>query len=189
MTRLATRRTKKTNPTGNRGPHSLVAFETPIGWIGFSHSGGHLKKVKFGYPSQKKLLEQFEDTYFLVEKPNLFERELTDRLRNFAAGQTVDFSEFEIDDDYMTPFQKTVTNACRNIPYGTTVSYGELAELAGSPKAARAVGSVMKQNRYPLIVPCHRVVSSGRKLGGFSSPKGTSMKVRLLQMERAEGFC
>ena len=71
----------------------------------------------------------------------------------------------------------------RNVPYGQTLSYAELAAKAGSPKAARAVGSVMAQNRVPLIIPCHRVVGSGGHLGGFSAPRGIAFKKQLLELE------
>ena len=67
---------------------------------------------------------------------------------------------------------------------GLTRTYGELAAECGSPGAARAVGSVMAKNRYPLIVPCHRVLAAGGELGGYSAPDGLKMKRRLLEMER-----
>ncbi|MEO1971721.1 MAG: MGMT family protein, partial [Pirellulaceae bacterium] len=63
------------------------------------------------------------------------------------------------------------------------ISYAGLAVAAGSPAAARAVGNVMRTNRYPLLIPCHRVVGSG-SLGGYSAPDGLDMKQRLLQMEQ-----
>jgi len=73
------------------------------------------------------------------------------------------------------------------IPHGTTLSYGELAALAGSPKAARAAGTVMKNNSTPLIIPCHRVVAASG-LGGFNNPRGVSMKIKLLKLEGVQGF-
>jgi len=83
----------------------------------------------------------------------------------------------------MSAFQKRVIVACREILYGSTVTYGGLAELAGSPGAARAVGSTMRTNRFPIIVPCHRVVGAD-SLGGFSASRGVETKKRLLNMER-----
>ena len=65
------------------------------------------------------------------------------------------------------------------------MTYGELAETVRHPGAARAVGSVMSNNRYPLIVPCHRVLASGGRLGGYSAPQGLAMKERLLAAEQA----
>ena len=80
-------------------------------------------------------------------------------------------------------FQRRVLKQCRLIPYGRTMSYGELAAKAGSPRAARAVGNCMAANNIPLLIPCHRVVCSDGRLGSFSAPGGTSMKRRLLAME------
>src|SRR5437762_530922 len=68
----------------------------------------------------------------------------------------------------------------------TRLTYGDLSAAAGAPGAARAVGNVMAQNRYPIIVPCHRVVGSAGSLGGFSARDGISMKRRMLEMEGAE---
>ncbi|MEX1224432.1 MAG: MGMT family protein, partial [Pirellulales bacterium] len=73
--------------------------------------------------------------------------------------------------------------ACRRIPIGQTMSYAELAAVAGSPGAARAVGNIMAGNRVPIIVPCHRVVGSGGSLGGYSSSGGLRTKRRLLSLE------
>jgi methylated-DNA-[protein]-cysteine S-methyltransferase len=63
------------------------------------------------------------------------------------------------------------------------MSYGELAAKAGYPRAARAVGSVMSSNRFPIVIPCHRVVAAGEKPGGYTSPQGVGMKLRLLALE------
>jgi O-6-methylguanine DNA methyltransferase len=71
----------------------------------------------------------------------------------------------------------------REIPYGQTRSYGWLAARAGKPQAARAVGQAMAANPWPIIVPCHRVVSSNGHLGGYGG--GLGMKERLLRLEGA----
>ena len=92
---------------------------------------------------------------------------------------------FEIDLGWTTEFQRRVIRRCRRIPYGKTATYGQIASAAGSPGAARAVGSCMAANRFPLIVPCHRVVRSGGGIGAFSAPGGTRTKRRLLAMESA----
>jgi methylated-DNA-[protein]-cysteine S-methyltransferase len=89
--------------------------------------------------------------------------------------------------DY-SPFQSAVVQHCRRIPIGQTITYGELARRAGSPGAARAVGQVMACNRFPLIVPCHRVVGANGSLGGFSARNGLNMKRRLLRIEGADNM-
>jgi methylated-DNA-[protein]-cysteine S-methyltransferase len=109
---------------------------------------------------------------------------LVQRLCDFADGVPVDFDDWEVETEGLTDFGRQVIAACRKIPWGTTCTYGQLAELAGRPGAARAVGSVMARNRVPLVVPCHRVVPAGGGLGGFSAPQGVAMKRRLLQNEQ-----
>jgi methylated-DNA-[protein]-cysteine S-methyltransferase len=107
------------------------------------------------------------------------------RLKLFAAGEKVDFADVPLSLEHLTTFGARVIAACRSIPWRQTKSYGELAAECGSPGAARAVGSVMAKNRYPLIVPCHRVLAAGGDLGGYSAPDGLAMKRRLLAMEGA----
>lgn len=92
----------------------------------------------------------------------------------------------DFDLSWATPFQLAVYKALALIPCGTTVSYGALAELAGSPKAARAVGSAMSKNRFLIALPCHRVTASGGALGGFSS--GIENKIKLLRSEGINDF-
>lgn len=83
----------------------------------------------------------------------------------------------------LTEFQLRVYRVVLSIPRGSTLSYGKVAELAGNPRASRAVGNAMRRNPFPLIVPCHRVVRSDGSPGGYSGPRG--MKERLLKMEGA----
>ena len=94
--------------------------------------------------------------------------------------------DVRIDPGQLTSFQRRVLEQCRRIPYGHTVSYAELAAKAGFPRAARAVGNCMAGNRIPLIIPCHRVVCAGGRLGSYSAPGGTGMKRRLLALEAQE---
>lgn len=82
-----------------------------------------------------------------------------------------------------TDFQKRVWQEMMNIPYGKVLSYGELAEKVGSPKAARAIGSVCHNNKILIFVPCHRVVAKN-SLGGFGC--GIDMKVKLLELENGD---
>lgn len=106
-------------------------------------------------------------------------------LQAFASGAPMDLSHLPLELSYLTDFGRRVILACRQIPWGQTVSYGELATRIGAPGAARAVGGVMARNRHPLIVPCHRVLASNGALTGFSAPQGLVMKQRLLAHEQA----
>ena len=104
-------------------------------------------------------------------------------LRDYAAGRPDDFADVPVDTGGSTPAQCYVLDLCRMIPYGQTLTYGELARQAGLPRAARFVGNCMARNRVPLIIPCHRVVPAGGKLGRYSAASGPEMKRRLLALE------
>jgi methylated-DNA-[protein]-cysteine S-methyltransferase len=105
-------------------------------------------------------------------------------LQAYASGKVVDLREIPVSlSPKLTPFQRSVLQSCREIPYGQIATYGQLADDAGYPRAARAVGNVMAANRMPIVVPCHRVVPSGGKLGRYSAPGGVRTKLRLLEME------
>ncbi|MCA9259822.1 MAG: methylated-DNA--[protein]-cysteine S-methyltransferase [Planctomycetales bacterium] len=104
-------------------------------------------------------------------------------LEQYAAGEPIDLSQTPVVYPAATEFRRRIWLACREVAYGETCSYGELASRAGRPGAARAVGSAMKSNATPLLVPCHRIVASGGKPGGYSGADGVSTKMRLLSME------
>ena len=80
-----------------------------------------------------------------------------------------------------SPFMERVYRAAESIPYGQVMSYGEVALLASHPRAARAVGTAMKRCALPLLVPCHRVIGSGRTIGGYGGD--TAIKQWLLHHE------
>ena len=108
---------------------------------------------------------------------------LVERLRAYFRGERADFEDVELDLEWATPFQRAVAEALRGVPYGEVVTYGELAALAGHPNAQRAAGSFCAANRFPLVVPCHRVVAAGG-LGSYGS-LGLAYKRRLLELEGA----
>jgi methylated-DNA-[protein]-cysteine S-methyltransferase len=106
---------------------------------------------------------------------------LQQRLAAYYSGEPVAFDDVPLDLDWCTPFQRRVADALRRIPWGETVTYGELAALAGHPNAQRAAGTFCARNRFGLVVPCHRVVAAGG-LGPYPS-LGTTYKRRLLEHE------
>lgn len=85
----------------------------------------------------------------------------------------------------VSDFQQRVLRKCYRIKPGTTLTYGQLAAKVGSPAAARAVGGAMARNRWPLLIPCHRVVGSNGKMTGYSGAGGIDTKVKLLDLERS----
>lgn len=109
-----------------------------------------------------------------------------DILRYFS-GEKVDFSDYELDLSNLTEFQQKVLNETRKIPYGETITYAELACRIGKEGSSRAVGSALAKNPYPIVIPCHRVVSSSG-IGGFCGEtcgKKVDFKRRMLEMESA----
>ena len=115
----------------------------------------------------------------VTEKPGGCE--LAERFAGYFGGGFSDFGDVELDLDGSTPLQQALAEALRSIPYGETVTYGELAALAGSPNAPRAAGTFCAGNRFPLVIPCHRVVAAAG-IGGFGS-LGVEYKKRLLDLE------
>jgi methylated-DNA-[protein]-cysteine S-methyltransferase len=101
----------------------------------------------------------------------------------YFEGACVDFRSLPIVLNALSVFTRRVLTACRDIGFGQTVSYGRLAELAGKPRAARAVGNALAKNPLTLIIPCHRVLCSDGSLGGFSAPGGINLKKKLLKLE------
>jgi O-6-methylguanine DNA methyltransferase len=113
--------------------------------------------------------------------PGSVENGIVVELQAYFAGEAVDFADAELDLSWTTPFQRAVADALRAIPYGETVTYGELAALAGHPNAQRAAGTFCANNRFPLFIPCHRVVAADG-LGSYGS-LGLDYKRRLLALE------
>ncbi len=139
--------------------------------------------IESGFYTDSDLRNHAFSNTLMTDAPDWF-RTLEGKLDAYLSGQRVDFSDVPIDWDYIethykSVFHKTLWKTLFRVPYGKTVTYGQLAEQAGSPKAARAVGQGMRANPIPLIIPCHRVVSSSKALnnglGGF--------------MGHRDGFC
>ena len=110
-----------------------------------------------------------------------FERRVAQELTEYCDGTRKHF-DFPVG-ARGTPFQEAVWQELRTIPYGRTRTYGQVAEAVGRPAGARAVGMANHHNPLPIVIPCHRVVGAGGKLGGFGG--GVDLKRRLLRLEEA----
>ncbi len=113
-----------------------------------------------------------------------FVSDFVGRVRRQLAGVRTTYGDVPIDLSWCTPFQAELANALLAVPWGEIVSYGELAALAGRPGAARAAGSFCAQNRFSLVMPCHRVVGAAG-IGGYGE-SGIGLKRRLLALEGVE---
>lgn len=105
-------------------------------------------------------------------------------VKRYFEGEPIDFSQVRLDLDGQDELFSQIYAALRRVGWGCTTTYGSLAkELGAGPEAARDVGQAMAKNPVPLIIPCHRVLAAGGKLGGFSAPGGTATKLHMLELE------
>lgn len=149
-------------------------LETPIGTL-LVAGDDVLREIHF--PNKARSRKPQRDW---VESGRGVVSETLRQLREYFAGRRKDF-DLPLD-PAGTAFQRTVWKRLQEIPYGETISYGELARRVGNPKASRAVGSANGKNPIPIVIPCHRVIASGGKLGGFGG--GLPTKEALLALER-----
>lgn len=171
---------------------SISVFATQMGWLAIAGKDGVLTRVKIGHASEDLALRAFvveeglSDAH--IEMKDWSPR-LREELTRFADGEPITFDHVELAwPKPLTRFRKRVISETRRISWGKTLTYGEVAKRAGSPGAARAVGTAMSSNRFPFVVPCHRVVGSGGGLGGFTAPGGAGLKERLLMMENGSAL-
>ena len=159
---------------------TYTVFETEIGWMSVLASTGGLLGITMPCRSEEEALQRLGDTVKDAARSDAQFADLVKRFNEFFSGGTPSFPD-PVDFSGATSFQKAVWEAVRQIPYGDTRSYGEIAEQIGRHGAARAVGQAMNRNPVAIIVPCHRVVAGGGKLGGFGG--GEDLKRYLLDME------
>jgi methylated-DNA-[protein]-cysteine S-methyltransferase len=119
-------------------------------------------------------------------QPSELSMRAAEMLQTYYSGERVDFSDLPVDLGTLPPFRQKVLNAVRSLRYGDISTYGQVAFLCESPRAARAVGGALASNPIPVVIPCHRVVAADGGLTGFSAPGGTDTKRTLLKMEGAE---
>jgi len=110
-------------------------------------------------------------------------KELIRKVKAHMDGRSQNFSDMPLDLNRISDFQHLVYLAAQKIPSGKIVTYSDLAKDIGKPKAARAVGNALAQNPILLIIPCHRIIASSGKLGGFSAYGGLRTKKALLTCE------
>jgi len=165
--------------------YQYAIFRTQWGWFGIL--GGEQGLVRTYLPVahkegvQSRLLSDFPG----AERAKKAFSVLQKLIEDYYEGLPVDFSNVEIRLNGLSEFRRNVLTALRTISYGNTASYTQLAKLANSPRAARAIGTIMAQNPLPLIVPCHRVIKADSTPGQFSSSGGTKTKIRMLELEKS----
>ena len=163
--------------------------DTAIGPCGIAWTGGGLTRLQLPEADAMRTERRLRGgTHFaatwagVTETPVVVTRLIADLQRYLTGGQ-IDFSAITLDLVDIGPFHRRVYDAARTIGWGETASYRDLADRAGSPGAARAVGQALSQNPIAIVIPCHRVLASDGRLGGFSAHGGASVKQRLLALE------
>ncbi len=175
--------------TGNEGRNALyyTLIETTLGWVGISGDGQGLTKLVLPEKTRKEALDKLSINLQPGNQLILLDSRfasLVDKITGYFHGKRENFDRETVNLYGYTPFQQKVLHEARKIPYGETRTYQWLAEQAGHSRAYRAVGGVMSMNPLPLIIPCHRVISSQGKLGGFSATGGVALKKKMLELER-----
>ena len=163
--------------TGNL---KYITFNTDMGWVGILSSAKGPLRTTLPQPSVHEVRQLLGNSVsHATWSPHLF-KDLMERLKVYFSGHRTTFPD-KLDLSRATHFQREVWEITRLIPYGETRSYAWVAEQIKKPRAMRAVGRALSKNPLPIIVPCHRVVASDGKLGGFSG--GVEMKRYLLSLE------
>ena len=147
----------------------IAYFNSPIGILEICGDENGLCELNFVNEFRKTEIKDQNLKLCLKELEKYFKGEL----KNFTTKLNIQGTEF----------QKSVYKNLLKIPYGKTVTYGELAKMINKPKAFRAAGSANAKNKIPVIIPCHRVVASNG-LGGYSGGEGLKTKIWLLEHEK-----
>jgi methylated-DNA-[protein]-cysteine S-methyltransferase len=171
--------------TTSAGRDALAVFESTLGWFAVVGCGSVLKYLTLGHANAEAARRALEGMVGREVEVAEWNQPLTERLKAYADGNRDEFLDVRVDPGPMSDFRRRVVRACREIPYGKTLSYGRLAAQCGSPSAARAAGRCMAANRIPLVIPCHRVIAVSGRLGGYSGPGGLDLKRKLLALEAA----
>jgi methylated-DNA-[protein]-cysteine S-methyltransferase len=166
--------------------HHYLIFETRGGFCGIAWNNAGITRFQLPAKSadgaQRMLLRRAPGA-----KPGAPTPEVAGAVaavKRYFEGKETDFSRFKLDLGEQDPFFQRIYAAARLVGWGRTTTYGALAkELGAGPEAARDVGQAMAKNPVALIIPCHRVLAAGGKVGGFSAPGGSAAKIRMLALE------
>jgi methylated-DNA-[protein]-cysteine S-methyltransferase len=162
-------------------------FDTPLGPCGVAWSARGLVAVQLPEASpaatEKRLIAKVHSAG-TVEPPAWVKGLIADIQRYFA-GERVEFATVPVDLSGLDPFRRKLYETMRSLGWGTTTTYGALARAVGLAEweGARDVGEAMGRNPVPIVIPCHRVLAAGNKLGGFSARGGAATKAKLLALE------
>ena len=175
----------KVLPAGAPPRHSAV-FDTALGACGLAWRGGELINVLLpagDAAATRSLLRHLSHAEPAPEPWPPFVQQAVAAMQALLRGEAASFQDVPLAWASVGAFERRVYELTQRLAPGQTRSYGEIACELGDPGAARAVGTALGRNPWPLVVPCHRVLAAGGKLGGFSAPGGVATKEKLLAIE------
>ena len=158
-------------------------FQTPVGWVALRGSARGLRQLSLK-PTPQEAMDELVDLPKDAAMDADWFLPVQKCVELYLEGDSNALNEIELDLEHAPPFFRAAWEACRTIPSGETRSYAWLAAEAGNPLASRAAGQAMARNRWPLIIPCHRVIASNGGLHNYGAG-GLVVKAQLLQMELA----
>jgi methylated-DNA-[protein]-cysteine S-methyltransferase len=167
-------------------PHHYCIFETTGGFCGIAWNDFGITRFQLPTRSaeatERILLRRMPGAEPGAPTPEVVEAVAA--VKRYFEGEETDFSAFTLDLGEQDALFRQIYAAARLVGWGQTTTYGALAkELDAGPEAARDVGQAMAKNPVALIIPCHRVLAAGSKVGGFSAPGGSAAKIRMLELE------
>ena len=163
--------------------YKYTIFETEWGYFGLFGTDKAVFRSCLPVRSKEKCRNTLLDGVDNAVVDNRCFTKATDLVKYYYEGNYVDLRSIKVDVDNKTDFSRAILKKLRQVRQGKVVTYAQLAEMAGRPKAGRAVGTVLAKNPVPLIIPCHRVIRSDGKMGGFSAAGGVLVKEKMLGME------
>jgi methylated-DNA-[protein]-cysteine S-methyltransferase len=167
---------------------NFTLFQTDIGCCGIVWNTRGIAGVQIAEKSEQATRSRISRRYPGVQEvvpPPSVQRVVADIVA-LLNGEPKELSHVTLDLDGVPDFNRRVYDVARTIRPGATLSYGEIAARLGDRNLARDVAQALSQNPFPIIVPCHRVLAAGGKMGGFSAPGGVRTKLRLLSIEGAQ---
>lgn len=166
-------------------PIKYAIFPTKWGYFGLAATSKALLRTYLpGLAYEEIKVRLLKDLPAARFDKTLF-KPVQERICAYFGPEPTEFGpEIPLDLTGSKPFQTIVLSACRQVQFGRTTTYSQLAKKLGRPAAARAVGNALAGNPLPLIIPCHRVLCASGNLGGFSAPGGTELKAALLRHEQ-----
>ncbi|MEX2631414.1 MAG: methylated-DNA--[protein]-cysteine S-methyltransferase [Tistlia sp.] len=167
-------------------PLSFALFDTAVGCCGLVWSGRGLVAVQLPEGSPEATRARLERRYPTAREQTpepAGQGRAVKRIARLLAGAADDLADLPLDDAGLEEFERRVYALARAIRPGATSTYGEIARGLGRPEAAQAVGRALGRNPWPIVVPCHRVLAAGGRIGGFSATSGIALKRRLLAIE------